>query len=1612
MEEEIQWFYRSGKNPTSLKEEDVEWTFYEKNNMKIEEAYQRYLFLSDDEKNPDPIEIKKHSIYNLEDSNYVIDFIHNAQKHLDKERPIGRFLGNVIENKELDNTLAFNIYRWYIGSNDISPIIWAPFRIQDNDKINLAFKIFCLSKGSNIYEDDDFQIDFNEFSLIHKKESKKSKVTRKKECPKNITRIEYFNNNIKPKPTAITTITENTIQEVQKDNILNFKNIFSLKIMRNTKVKFYWKQTNTNDSIILRLYDGKNENCFNPTLERLMEEDFQEICELIKTEDVNEFEVIFKIKIPFQLLGRISKSSWYFKCDQEPGIDEFWEQFSKDENCDIETAYKKRFLLHNEEEIYYGLGLERKLVRFKSNEYYSLIKNEISIKKNIMRFNPKNTIPDEITRINVPKEVFDKTNSEIQKHLKRNKSGYHANKFGPKTFNELVREITKELKNESLFLLDIEMFNSYDMKFMQYINRFNFTDKIIKIYTEEGFVYRRVNKILRDKDYNSFYNIKYYYFSLLYSLKKVLSEKAQNQYLYRGLNLRPPELNDYYLKTLIVNDMILFDEFLSTTSDINIALKYAGSGLLFEIEVTEAAATRIANIERISEFSHEKEVLLTSGSILKFIGRSERKEKIPTSIKFSLLESNSKAFFNFTQNYSKNSINLSKVDLDFPTIQCLFDGANCISTIRKVILKINDSSFLYILARLIIASEYINFIKIEKKGEIKNLRKFNFNYKKPVYVELDNFQQKDYIIFMNEIFEQKANINYFKFEEIYQSAFEHLTNTLKNQNTLNYLEMYRISNIIGEGSFNNLSIVDNERFYNIGKIIKNCSNLKVLKLNVYDSNELNIIANSLKSNFSLNKIKIIYVGGYPNQRTISTKKINQDLSIRLINVNTKNFYYFLRGFLIKENKITELKLSNNNLYSSHLDILLNFLQDNVTLEYLELVKCHIFDKHFIDISKAIEKNCTLKRINYENNHLTNNINTIISDMIDNKGITLNLNYNITLDCANFIPDPNLESQHNKYFKCVKSFQGHVKGVISLIKTKDEKIVSGSEDMSIKIWDPNDDYNCIKTLLEHEDAVCSLMELKDGKIVSGSKDKTIRIWDPNDDYKCIKTLLGHTKAVFSLIKLSNGSIVSGSEDMSIKIWDPNDDYNCIKTLLEHEDAVCSLMELKDGKIVSGSKDKTIRIWDPNDDYKCIKTLLGQCDVVNYLIKLNDGRIVSGSNNKLLMWDPNKNYIVTDLPPPRNNPHEFDLINGLIKLSDEKILMAQYCGIYMWDPNDDYKSVNKLNILGQSFSFRSLMKLRDGRLVCGLSQNYTIKIWEAKYDFKSIKKLEEHGDSVTSLIILNDGKIVSGSHDNTIKIWDPKNDYKCIKTLKEHKDHVYSLIKLDYCKFVSGSKDNSIKIWDYKDNDYVCIRTLIGHSKGVYSLLKLSDGKIVSGSQDRLIKIWDPNNGDCIKTLSGHNYTIEYLIKENDGKFISAASYDKRIMIWDPRDDYTCIYDILATANTIRSMIKFRNGIIGAGTTNEIYRFNPIDEYKNSGTILACNNYKHVTSILNLSDNFIATGSEENTIKLHDFDNLNNGYNKIGIKTINLHEKTITSLMKLSNGNIVSSSLDKTIKILIN
>ena len=70
---------------------------------------------------------------------------------------------------------------------------------------------------------------------------------------------------------------------------------------------------------------------------------------------------------------------------------------------------------------------------------------------------------------------------------------------------------------------------------------------------------------------------------------------------------------------------------------------------------------------------------------------------------------------------------------------------------------------------------------------------------------------------------------------------------------------------------------------------------------------------------------------------------------------------------------------------------------------------------------------------------------------------------------------------------------------------------------------------------HSNYIYSIAFSPDGtKIISGSSDKTIKIWDANTG-QCLKTLEGHSNNVYSVAFSPDGTkIVSGSTDTTVKI----------------------------------------------------------------------------------------------------------------------------------------------------------------------------------------------------------------------------------------------------------------------------------------------------------------------------------------------------------------------------------------------------------------------------------------------------------------------------------------------
>ena len=107
-----------------------------------------------------------------------------------------------------------------------------------------------------------------------------------------------------------------------------------------------------------------------------------------------------------------------------------------------------------------------------------------------------------------------------------------------------------------------------------------------------------------------------------------------------------------------------------------------------------------------------------------------------------------------------------------------------------------------------------------------------------------------------------------------------------------------------------------------------------------------------------------------------------------------------------------------------------------------------------------------------------------------------------------------------------------------------------------------------------------------KIVSGSGDGTLKIWDAADvGAGAIATGTGHSGGVRSIAWSPDGTkIVSGSEDNTLKVWDAaNLGRGAIATGTGHSGWVNSVAWSPDSiKIISGSVDSTIKVWDV--DYK--------------------------------------------------------------------------------------------------------------------------------------------------------------------------------------------------------------------------------------------------------------------------------------------------------------------------------------------------------------------------------------------------------------------------------------------
>ncbi|KAF5272685.1 hypothetical protein FQA39_LY07712 [Lamprigera yunnana] len=277
----------------------------------------------------------------------------------------------------------------------------------------------------------------------------------------------------------------------------------------------------------------------------------------------------------------------------------------------------------------------------------------------------------------------------------------------------------------------------------------------------------------------------------------------------------------------------------------------------------------------------------------------------------------------------------------------------------------------------------------------------------------------------------------------------------------------------------------------------------------------------------------------------------------------------------------------------------------------------------------------------------------------------------------------------------------------------------------------------KMLKGHDDHVITCLQFCGNRIVSGSDDNTLKVWSATTG-KCLRTLVGHTGGVWSS-QMSGTIIISGSTDRTLKVWDAETGV-CIHTLYGHTSTV-RCMHLHENKVVSGSRDATLRVWDIETG-EFLHVLVGHLAAVR-CVQYDGKLVVSGAYDYMVkVWNPEREECLHTLQGHTNRVYslQFDgvhVVSGSLDTS-----------IRVWEVET---GACRHTLMGHQ-SLTSGMELRNNILVSGNADS-TVKVWDiiSGQCLQTLSGPYKHQSAVTCLQF-NNRFVITSSDDGTVKLWD--------------------------------------------------------------------------------------------------------------------------------------------------------------------------------------------------------------------------------------------------------------------
>ncbi|KAI1971675.1 hypothetical protein LOZ53_006463 [Ophidiomyces ophidiicola] len=339
--------------------------------------------------------------------------------------------------------------------------------------------------------------------------------------------------------------------------------------------------------------------------------------------------------------------------------------------------------------------------------------------------------------------------------------------------------------------------------------------------------------------------------------------------------------------------------------------------------------------------------------------------------------------------------------------------------------------------------------------------------------------------------------------------------------------------------------------------------------------------------------------------------------------------------------------------------------------------------------------------------------------------------------------------------------GH-KDSVYCVQFDENKIITGSRDRTIRIWDAHYPWPCLKVIGAIHDrnesphigplpitpqpdapgstpfiSICPpvkpaselmkqnpepqdfhrasilCLQFDDEIMVTGSSDFTCIIWDINDDYRPIRRLEGHRAGVLDVC-FDSRYIVSCSKDTTICVWDRHTG-ELIKKLIGHRGPV-NAVQLRGDLIVSASGDGIAKLWNITSGL-CIKEFTSRDRGLACVEFSEDARtILAGGNDQVIyQFDANTGELVNELKGHTNLVRSLHMDN-----ENGRVISGSYdMSVKVFDGKSGDLSID---LPGWTTSWMLSAK-SDYRRIVATSQDSRAVIMDFGYGLDGIDLLEE-------------------------------------------------------------------------------------------------------------------------------------------------------------------------------------------------------------------------------------------------------------------------------------------------